>query len=270
MENTAVNGTTNATKDHEDWKKKKGYGPILVAVSLVLLLSSYAGGYLGSGTNLPSSLHREEKVMTNAAVSSSSTSLVGLSTTASNLKTLTIELDDDENIDGLLSGWLPKGSGGGQPPGTNCKKTSDCAIPSGLDHAVCREGYCRSGASGSSCGATSDCVVPPGMEHAVCRDGQCQSGDPGSSCGDTSDCGAPPGLDHGVCHDGTCKSGEPGSYCGVTSDCVVPTGLEHAVCRDGRCQSGHSGDRCEKDSECVVPSNLDHGVCRGPTKRCQR
>jgi len=44
MENTALNGTINATKDHEDWKKKKGYGPILVvAVSLALLLSLYAG-----------------------------------------------------------------------------------------------------------------------------------------------------------------------------------------------------------------------------------
>merc|ERR1711865_45196 len=71
----------NATKDHEDWKKKKGYGPILVvAVSLALLLSLYAGGYLGSGTNLPPRLHRDEKGMTNAVASSSSTSLVGSGT----------------------------------------------------------------------------------------------------------------------------------------------------------------------------------------------
>jgi len=82
MENTALNGTINATKDHEDWKKKKGYGPILVvAVSLALLLSLYAGGYLRSGTNLPPSLHRDEKGMTNAVASSSSTSLVGSGTT---------------------------------------------------------------------------------------------------------------------------------------------------------------------------------------------
>ena len=81
MENTALNGTTNATKDHEEWKKKKGYGPILVvAVSLALLLSLYAGGYLRSGTNLPPSLHRDEKGMTNAVASSSSTSLVGSGT----------------------------------------------------------------------------------------------------------------------------------------------------------------------------------------------
>ena len=80
MENTALNGTTNATKDHEDWKKKKRYGPIIVAVSLALLFSLSAGGYLGSGTNLPPSLHRDEKEMTNAVASSSSTSLVGSGT----------------------------------------------------------------------------------------------------------------------------------------------------------------------------------------------
>ena len=38
MENTALNGTTNATKNQE-WKTKKGYGPIIVAASLALLLS---------------------------------------------------------------------------------------------------------------------------------------------------------------------------------------------------------------------------------------
>ena len=45
MENTALNGTTNATKDQE-WKTKKGYGPIIVALCLALLLglSLYAGG----------------------------------------------------------------------------------------------------------------------------------------------------------------------------------------------------------------------------------
>ena len=79
-EKTALKRTTaTATKDQE-WKKKKGYGPILVAVSLALLLSLYAGGHLGSGTNLPPSLHRDEKGMTNAVVSSSSTSLVGSGT----------------------------------------------------------------------------------------------------------------------------------------------------------------------------------------------
>jgi len=68
--------TATATKDKE-WKKKKGYGRILVAVSLALLLSLYAGGHLGSGTNL----HHGEMGTKDAAASSSSTSLVGSGTT---------------------------------------------------------------------------------------------------------------------------------------------------------------------------------------------
>ena len=65
MENTALNGTTT-TKDHQEWKTKKGYGPIIVALSLVLLLglSFYAG-------------RRGEVGMTNGVASSSSLSLVG-------------------------------------------------------------------------------------------------------------------------------------------------------------------------------------------------
>ena len=47
MENTALNGSTNATTvtKNQEWKTKKGYGPIIVAVSLALLLglSFYAG-----------------------------------------------------------------------------------------------------------------------------------------------------------------------------------------------------------------------------------
>ena len=79
-------------------------------------------------------------------------------------------------------------SSGGQPPGTPCQTTSDCAIPSGLTQAVCREGYCQSGTSGSSCGVTSDCVKPTGLEHPVCRQGKCQTGLCFDYCGNDSDC----------------------------------------------------------------------------------
>ena len=110
MENTALNGTTSATKNQE-WKTKKGYGPsLVVAVSLALLLglSFYAGRQVGGGgTNF----RRGELGMTNAVASSSSsssTSLVGSGTAASDLKTLTIVVDDNELIDGLLS-VKPKG-----------------------------------------------------------------------------------------------------------------------------------------------------------------
>ena len=72
MENTALNGTT-VTKNQEEWKTKKGYGPIIVAVSLALLLglSFYAGR------------HSDAMRMTNVVASSSSSSLVGSGTTDS-------------------------------------------------------------------------------------------------------------------------------------------------------------------------------------------
>ena len=61
MENTTRNGTTaTAANNDHDWKQKKGYGPIVVAVSLTLLLG--VSFYAGSG-----------KIETkNAAVSASS------------------------------------------------------------------------------------------------------------------------------------------------------------------------------------------------------
>ena len=49
MENTALNDTT--TKD-QDWKTKKGYGPIIVAVSLALLLGVAFCAGQSRGTSL--------------------------------------------------------------------------------------------------------------------------------------------------------------------------------------------------------------------------
>ena len=49
MENTALNDAT--TKD-QDWKTKKGYGPIIVAVSLALLLGVAFCAGQSRGTSL--------------------------------------------------------------------------------------------------------------------------------------------------------------------------------------------------------------------------
>ena len=138
MENTALNGTT-ATKDQEDWKKKKGSGRIVAAsLALLLGLSFYAG----------------------RQASSSSVSLVGSGTAASNLKTLTVAFDDDEVIERGIFFEMPwLGSGGGNA-GDKCKKTSDCKIPDGLDHAVCRKGKCQRGVCMDYCGQNSDCLPP--------------------------------------------------------------------------------------------------------------
>ena len=132
MENTALNGTTNATKNQE-WKTKKGYGPIIVAASLALLLglSFYAGRQV-SGANL------REMGMTNAAAASSSMSLVGSGTAASDLKTLTIVVDDDELIDGLLS-VKPKGGSS-----IHCKKNTgyNCGAVFPPDGNTCGQKGC--------------------------------------------------------------------------------------------------------------------------------
>ena len=153
MENTALNGTT-ATKDQEDWKKKKGSGRIVAAsLALLLGLSFYAGRQVG-GANL------REMGMTNAAASSSSMSLVGSGTAASDLKTLTLTFDDDEVVDGLLSGWPEKPKGGEGNAGDKCTKTSDCKKPDGLDHPVCRKGKCQRGVCMDYCGQKSDCLPP--------------------------------------------------------------------------------------------------------------
>jgi len=140
MENTALNGTTNATKNQE-WKTKKGYGPIIVAASLALLLglSFYAGRQV-SGANL------REMGMTNAAAASSSTSLVGSGTAASDLKTLTIVVDDDELIDGLLS-VKPKGGSSAY-----CKKNTgyNCGAVFPPDGDTCdQKGCCCHDGNGS-------------------------------------------------------------------------------------------------------------------------
>ena len=63
-------------------------------------------------------------------------------------------------------------SAGGQP-GSICTQTNDCVKPTGLDHPVCRDGYCQDGTPGASCGVQSDCIVLPGRSNNICRNGKC-------------------------------------------------------------------------------------------------
>ena len=90
------------------------------------------------------------------------------------------------------------------PLGGYCGYTilNHCAIPTGLTHGVCREGYYQTGTSGSSCGQTLDCVVQNDLNppHAVCRNKKCQRGVCGDYCGNDSDC-LPSGLN---CNKGQC------------------------------------------------------------------
>ena len=123
MENTAFNGTV--TKDHEDWKKKKGYGPIVVAASLTFLLglSFYAGSHSVGGN-----LRHGEMGMKNAAASSSSTSLLAAASFGSRVfcdKNGCYNMDKYETVVAAsLSSGLGKEIAGGK-----CSDHTDC--PSG-------------------------------------------------------------------------------------------------------------------------------------------
>ena len=82
-QNTALNGPTitTTTKDYDGKKKKNGYGPIIVVVSLALLLG--LAFYAARSPN-DDSFHYDEMGMTNVVASSSSSlSFVGSGTAAS-------------------------------------------------------------------------------------------------------------------------------------------------------------------------------------------
>ena len=115
-ENTALNGTTTktATMDY-DGEKKNGYGPIIVAVSLALLLglSFYAGRH-SAAMRMPNGV---------TSSSSSSLSLVGSGTAAA-----------------FLSGPGTVVVGPGEP----CETVTDCRAPKWKNlNFFCVSGSCN-------------------------------------------------------------------------------------------------------------------------------
>ena len=96
----------------------------------------------------------------------------------------TITIDSEENLEGVippLTSQLSIGYGAtgdatidvsGQP-GASCNPWFGCVSPPGLDHPVCRDGYCQDGTPGASCGVQSDCIVLPGRSNNICRNGKC-------------------------------------------------------------------------------------------------
>ena len=119
MENTALNGTTTTTTTvtkNQDWKQKKGYGPIIVAVSLALLLglSFYAGRH-SAAMRMPNGVA--------SSSSSSSLSLVGSGTAAA-----------------FLSGPATVVVGPGEP----CETVTDCRAPKWKNlNFFCVSGSCN-------------------------------------------------------------------------------------------------------------------------------
>jgi len=283
MENTALNGTTNATKNQE-WKTKKGYGPIIVAASLALLLglSFYAGRQV-SGANL------REMGMTNAAAASSSTSLVGSGTAASDLKTLTIVVDDDELIDGLLS-VKPKGGSSAYckkntgyncgavfpPDGDTCDQKGCCCHDgngSGYKLNTCdnAKGYayrgCNSCWGSDSCFKTSNIKVGTSSCHGSisCKDVSDSTID-NDSCHGLNSCKS---VQRSTIHDGSCH----GDYscqamenatigkgsCTMFSSCA---GMQNTNIGNGSCNGG-SGDGNGKSCKYVVNVKIGNNSCNG-------
>jgi len=243
----------------------------MVSTAILLVgLVFYGGDYVGGPRALAvgstdAHLRHGEMGMTNAAVASSwSTSLVGSGTAASDVKTLTIAVEDDTLIDGLLSEWLPMGGG----------NAGDDLIPIGDP--------CPADGRVTDTNLNNNCATPPGLDHGVClgwyssehgsHEIYCQTGQPGAFCEQPSDCVKPPGLDDPVCrkpennYHKYCQSGTSGARCGQTSDCVIPKGLDHAVCRRDKCQSGRKGDYCGVDSDCL--SNDCRGI--GNSRKCHK
>ena len=98
----------------------------------------------------------------------------------------TITIDSEEKLEGIIPALKTKlddfvsakgiimfdsglksssSSAAAGQPGAKCKKTEDCAIPTGLAHPVCRKDECQSGLTGASCGVDHDCV------YGVCNKG---------------------------------------------------------------------------------------------------
>jgi len=263
--------TTTATKD-EEWKKKKGYGRILVAVSLALLLSLYAGGHLGSGTNL----RHGEMGTKNAVASSPSTSLVGSGTAASDLKTLTIVVDDDELIDGLLS-VKPKGGSAAHcekntgyncgavfpPDGNTCgQKGCCCNLEDGtgykLNSCDSAKGYayrgCYSCWGYDACFQTSNINVGTSSCHGndACKHAS-DSTIHNESCHGRYSCRS---MQNSTIHEGSCRSDHYGFSCFE---------IENATIGKGSCNSyiENTNGRGAESCEYLVNVKIGNNSCNG-------
>merc|ERR1711865_667296 len=208
-----------------------------VTVSLALLLSLYAGGYLGSGTPL----RHDEMKTTNAAASSSSTSLVGSGTAASDLKTLTIVVDDDELIDGLLS-VKPKGGSA-----ASCKKNTgyNCGAVFPPDGDMCdQKGCCCTQDNGTGLKLNS-CDSAKGYAYRGCN-----------SCWGTDACFKTNNINVGT---SSCHGGEA---CRLVSGSNACKSVQSSIIHDGSCHGGYPSlgtNSCKS----VQRSTIHDGSCHG-------
>merc|ERR1711865_400743 len=247
----------NATKDHEDWKKKKGYGPILVvAVSLALLLSLYAGGYLGSGTNLPPSLHRDEKEMTNAVASSSSTSLVG-SGTAQGGSAASCQKNTGYNCGAVFP-----------PDGNTCDQKGCCCHldnGTGLKVNTCdnAKGYayrgCKSCWGKDACFKTNNINAGTSSCHGIKSCEKVSDSTIGNhSCLSGLACQS---VQNSIIHVGSC-------HCDDGHCCY---GVQNATIGKGSCNTGSSNGQYAYSCDYVVNVKIGNNSCNGKEvcKKCK-
>jgi len=246
MENTALNDAT--TKD-QDWKQKKGYAPLIVLIALLFGTAFCAGQIRGT------SLDRDEKETQNVAASSSSMSLVGSSTAASDLKTLTIVVDDDELIDGLLSGWTraEKPMGGSS---AYCKKNTgyNCGAVFPPDGDTCDQKGCCCHEEDGSGKKLNTCDNAKGYAYRGCS--SCWGRD---ACFKTNNINAGTSSCHGK------KS------CAYVSDSTIGNdscqglfacySVQNSTIHDGSC-------RCHDCCEDVKNSIIGKGSCNDGDTNC--
>ena len=139
-------------------KKKKGYTPVRTVLSTIILLGLvfYGGKYWDSHRA------RDDALITIDIAMFDDELLPTLDDEL--LPTGSFRARDDASIP--IDGWC-------YDHPNNCIIPPDLSQPafcfcSSSDHKAC---WCQSGQPGEYCDETSDCVIPKGLDHSVCRFG---------------------------------------------------------------------------------------------------
>jgi len=212
---------------------------------------SVAGGLLreGSTTTMETGMATgtEHGSSSQTKIKTSSTSLVGSGTAASDLKTLTIVVDDDELIDGLLS-VKPKGGSSAY-----CKKNTgyNCGAVFPPDGDTCDQKGCCCHKEDGSGYKLNTCDNAKGYAYRGCN-----------SCWGENACFKTKNINAGTssCHSyQSCKQVSDSTIgndsCHGTNSCIS---VQRSTIHDGSCHGGYS---CHAANS-VQNSTIHDGSCR--------
>jgi len=203
---------------------------------------SVAGGLLreGSTTTMETGMATgtEHGSSSQTKIKTSSTSLVGSGTAASDLKTLTIVVDDDELIDGLLSGGLPaeKRMGGSS---ASCKKNTgyNCGAVFPPDGDTCDQKGCCCNLEDGTGYKLNSCDSAKGYAYRGCY--SCWGYD---ACFQTSNINVGTSSCHG---NDACKHASDSTIhnesCHGRYSC---RSMQNSTIHEGSCRSDHYGFSC--------------------------